>query len=221
MLSHQIRVKALVSRYLTNKHDTTQAPPKPINLSRFRISGIRPPFEGLSLSLGQVPTRSSAVRRSPPEVLPLDLHVLGIPPALILSQDQTLMLNLIGISRINSRNISFEIDLFFIIFSDAKKGRRRRSLLFRKFQRSFSCSLFSRERQSIFSKTLNRVKRFLKKTFGNRKRRKFLTFLGQINFFQEKYYDITRPKKFFFCLRYPDLNSLHFPKKISKGAQGI
>jgi hypothetical protein len=44
--------------------------------------------------LGHVPTRYSAVRRSPPSskllVLPLDLHVLGTPPAFILSQDQTL-----------------------------------------------------------------------------------------------------------------------------------
>ncbi len=35
VLSHQIRVKALVSHYLTNKHDTTQAPPEPINLSHY------------------------------------------------------------------------------------------------------------------------------------------------------------------------------------------
>jgi hypothetical protein len=35
---------------------------------------------------------SSPVRRSPPDcsALPLDLHVLGMPPAFNLSQDQTL-----------------------------------------------------------------------------------------------------------------------------------
>ncbi len=38
---------------------------------------------------------SSPVRRSPPgcPALPLDLHVLGLPPAFTLSQDQTLQLN--------------------------------------------------------------------------------------------------------------------------------
>ncbi len=38
-----------------------------------------------------MPTRSSPVRRvSHPKATPLDLHALGTPPALILSQDQTL-----------------------------------------------------------------------------------------------------------------------------------
>ncbi len=38
---------------------------------------------------------SSPVRRSPPgcPALPLDLHVLGLPPAFTLSQDQTLQFN--------------------------------------------------------------------------------------------------------------------------------
>jgi hypothetical protein len=49
--------------------------------------------------LGHVPTRYSAVRRSPPSskllALPLDLHVLGTPPAFILSQDQTLHKNVL------------------------------------------------------------------------------------------------------------------------------
>ena len=34
----------------------------------------------------------SPVRRSSPEVLPLDLHVLSLPPAFNLSHDQTLQL---------------------------------------------------------------------------------------------------------------------------------
>lgn len=40
---------------------------------------------------------SSPVRRSPPgcPALPLDLHVLGLPPAFTLSQDQTLQLDLL------------------------------------------------------------------------------------------------------------------------------
>ena len=43
-----------------------------------------PPVEG------RLHTRYSPVRRSPPEVLPLDLHVLSLSLAFILSQDQTL-----------------------------------------------------------------------------------------------------------------------------------
>ena len=47
---------------------------------------------------GRLPTRYSPVRRSPSDPspegsvtdFPLDLHVLGTPPAVILSQDQTL-----------------------------------------------------------------------------------------------------------------------------------
>lgn len=52
----------------------------------------------IQISLGYPPvrgrshTRYAPVRRSPPseDVLPLDLHVLGLPLAFILSQDQTL-----------------------------------------------------------------------------------------------------------------------------------
>ena len=58
------------------------------------ICGISYPFGQLFLTLGHVPTRYSAVRRSSAgsklPLLPLDLHVLGAPPAFILSQDQTL-----------------------------------------------------------------------------------------------------------------------------------
>ena len=114
----------------------TQAAPKaPEGFNPKTICGISPPFGGLFLTLGYVPTRYSAVRRSciltlysnylsPPNssqnciwdgrlslrfvkrtalsgvhsfsfeqtvrTLPLDLHVLGTPPAFILSQDQTL-----------------------------------------------------------------------------------------------------------------------------------
>ena len=52
------------------------------------LSGRYPPFEGRS------PTCYSPVRHSvtPCRVTAFDLHVLGTPPALILSQDQTLML---------------------------------------------------------------------------------------------------------------------------------
>ena len=54
------------------------------------LSGRYPPLEGRS------PTCYSPVRHSvtPCGATAFDLHVLGTPPALILSQDQTLMLNL-------------------------------------------------------------------------------------------------------------------------------
>ena len=47
---------------------------------------------GLSPLTGRLHTRYSPVRRSPPseDVMPLDLHVLGLSLAFILSQDQTL-----------------------------------------------------------------------------------------------------------------------------------
>ena len=42
---------------------------------------------------GQVPTRYSPVRHS--TEVAFDLHVLGLPPAFVLSQDQTLKLILV------------------------------------------------------------------------------------------------------------------------------
>ena len=63
------------------------------------ICGISYPFGQLFLTLGYIPTRYSAVRRSSAssklDPLPLDLHVLGTPPAFILSQDQTLHKNVV------------------------------------------------------------------------------------------------------------------------------
>ncbi len=56
--------------------------------------GISPPFEGLSPTSGQVAhallTRLPRYRGLPP--FAFDLHVLGTPPAFVLSQDQTLQL---------------------------------------------------------------------------------------------------------------------------------
>src|SRR5690606_34146965 len=62
-------------------------------------SGISPRFRGLSRAIGQVAhallTRSplGSLRlwpKPPSQGSPLDLHVLGTPPAFVLSQDQTL-----------------------------------------------------------------------------------------------------------------------------------
>ena len=56
--------------------------------------GISPPFEGLSPTSGQIAhvllTRLPRYRGLPP--FAFDLHVLGTPPAFVLSQDQTLQL---------------------------------------------------------------------------------------------------------------------------------
>ena len=53
------------------------------------VRGISTPFGALFPTRGQVRTCSSAVRHWPAEAGPCDLHALGTPPALILSQDQT------------------------------------------------------------------------------------------------------------------------------------
>ena len=82
----------------------TQVHPSPINL--WRQSHVTPTHYQLLIPVsrgypcvrGRLPTRYSPVRRYPrrqsTEVsirrFPLDLHVLGTPPAFILSQDQTL-----------------------------------------------------------------------------------------------------------------------------------
>ena len=71
----------------------TRAPPAAINLSRFPgVCGISRSFPRLSPTTGQVPTRYSPVRHSCPAKAgqAFDLHVLGMPPAFVLSQDQTL-----------------------------------------------------------------------------------------------------------------------------------
>jgi hypothetical protein len=63
------------------------------------LSGISPGFPELSRSYGQVThvllTRPPlGSRRASPPQAPLDLHVLGTPPAFVLSQDQTLHQNI-------------------------------------------------------------------------------------------------------------------------------
>ena len=67
----------------------TQATPKaPEGFEPQLICGISPSFPGLSPTSGHIPTRYSPVRHSPCRAC--DLHVLSIPPAFALSQDQTL-----------------------------------------------------------------------------------------------------------------------------------
>src|SRR5205085_11170213 len=91
----------------------TRAPPAAINLSP-RVKpggacGISRSFPRLSPTPGQVPTRYSPVRHSLPAETgkAFDLHVLGMPPAFVLSQDQTL---------------KFIPDLLFILKGRPKQG---------------------------------------------------------------------------------------------------
>ena len=82
----------------------TRAHPRPINLCPLHLrsrgsSGISRSFPRLSRSPGQVPTRYSPVRHlsaTPKGDTPFDLHVLGAPPAFVLSQDQTLSFILVA-----------------------------------------------------------------------------------------------------------------------------
>jgi hypothetical protein len=104
-LSGRLPIEALVGRYPANKLigrgsiQKRQVPKdphlSPIRLAPERTHAVLPPVSrSYPPLLGRLPTRYSPVRRSctPEGALPLDLHVLGTPPAFILSQDQTLQL---------------------------------------------------------------------------------------------------------------------------------
>ena len=69
----------------------TQAPPQATCAFDPRVScGISTSFPALSPTRGQIPTRYSPVRHCRSCPRPCDLHVLSMPPAFALSQDQTL-----------------------------------------------------------------------------------------------------------------------------------
>ncbi len=93
-LSGPLPVVGLVGHYPTNYLMGRSSLPQPRKflcpfLKRAKTCGISSPFELLSPAEGQV---SYVLRtRSPLSIAaPFDLHVLGTPPAFILSQDQTL-----------------------------------------------------------------------------------------------------------------------------------
>ena len=93
-LSGPLPVVGLVSRYLTNYLMGRSPLPQPRKfplafLENQSSCGISRPFGLLSPAEGQV---SYVLRTRSPLSLaaPFDLHVLGTPPAFILSQDQTL-----------------------------------------------------------------------------------------------------------------------------------
>jgi hypothetical protein len=102
-LSGRLLIVALVSRYPANqliRREPTLfriAPLTPASCDAVVSCGIREPFGSLSPGRGQV--AHALLTRPPleylqitPMISPLDLHVLGTPPAFVLSQDQTLML---------------------------------------------------------------------------------------------------------------------------------
>ena len=97
ILSDQLLIVALVSRYLTNKlirRGTIQEWPKPFPRRTYAVLAIV--SNGYSPLLGRFPrvTHPSATKVTGASPGPsFDLHVLSMPPAFVLSQDQTLKLN--------------------------------------------------------------------------------------------------------------------------------
>ena len=94
ILSDPLLVIGLVGRYPTNYLMSRSPLLQPLKflclvLIKAKLCGISTPFGMLSPAEGQV---SYVLRTRSPLGLatPLDLHVLGTPPAFILSQDQTL-----------------------------------------------------------------------------------------------------------------------------------
>ena len=107
VLSDQLRVVALVSRYLANQLIRYRpllqriAPLRPRSCDQGMSPGITCPFGQLSPTEGYV---SDTLRSRPPldriATAPFDLHVLATPPAFRLSQDQTLQLFFVKSTRI-------------------------------------------------------------------------------------------------------------------------
>ena len=78
----------------------------------------------LSPTTGQIPKYYSPVRRSSAgsklPLLPLDLHVLSLPPAFNLSHDQTLQFNLAmklfkEASKLGSSNLAKSLKIMFVM----------------------------------------------------------------------------------------------------------
>ena len=107
-LSGRLLIVALVGRYLTNqliRRELTPnriAPLTPRPCDPVVLCGISTCFQVLSPCPGQIvhalltrpPLEYVSLWPKPPFLIsPLDLHVLGTPPAFVLSQDQTLLFN--------------------------------------------------------------------------------------------------------------------------------
>ena len=134
ILSDQLMIVALVSHYLTNKLIMRRPFPNRRSFTPWSTCGISYSFEQLSLSLGYVPTCYSPVRRSciltpysnffkyRVRTLPLDLHVLGTPPAFILSQDQTLQKRICSLCSVKLQSYNRNTDLKTISVNPDKSG---------------------------------------------------------------------------------------------------
>ena len=102
ILSDPLDIIALVGRYPANKLMSRrplfqQQAFQPRAMRPRVLSGISPSFERLSQTGRQVVyvllTRAPLYRPARRRAFAFDLHVLGTPPAFVLSQDQTLELN--------------------------------------------------------------------------------------------------------------------------------
>ena len=85
---------------LTQAHLIAKGPKVPF-FPPWGVCGISSRFQLLSPTTRQIPTRYSPVRRSsaPEGLLPLDLHVLSLPPAFNLSHDQTLQFKVFRVKK--------------------------------------------------------------------------------------------------------------------------
>ena len=127
-LSGRLPIVALVGHYPTNKLigrgliQRRQVPKdprlSPHRLVSSRTHAVLPPVSrGYPPPRGRLPTRYSPVRCSctPEGALPLNLHVLGTPPAFILSQDQTLQLKMSNVTPMAQRSSQREFSLLELI----------------------------------------------------------------------------------------------------------
>ena len=117
-LSGRLPIVALVGRYLTNQligreltpHRISPFTPLPCGI--VVLCGISTCFQMLSPCQGQIVhallTRPP-LEHEPKPMSSLDLHVLGTPPAFVLSQDQTLPFTPSHLSMLNSLESSLSI----------------------------------------------------------------------------------------------------------------
>ena len=101
-------------------------------------------FHRLSACRGLVAyaLRTRAPLSGPPKgPIPFDLHVLGLPLAFILSQDQTLRCTIVFLVCILNLGFRLDVLLVFLLkgsFPDAASQRRRYLVLASDFQRTFA-----------------------------------------------------------------------------------
>ena len=148
--------------------------PVPDRLSALSSRGCPPPepwriirrFHRLSACRGLVAyaLRTRAPLSGPPKgPIPFDLHVLGLPLAFILSQDQTLRCTIVFLVCILNLGFRLDVLLVFLLkgsFPDAASQRRRYLVLASDFQRTFSPSDSRSPRPSSLPKAGAKVQLF-------------------------------------------------------------